>query len=134
MNEMVDEALSILCSTRCICNFGELLHEAWMLKRNLSPQVSNSVVDDLYELAQKNGAIGGKITGAGGGGFLLLFVSPSVQERMRKVFRELIYVPFKFENSGSQIIFHEPSKEDYSSLDRERAFNSVRPFREANEL
>jgi D-glycero-alpha-D-manno-heptose-7-phosphate kinase len=132
MKDMVEEAISILCSHQCICHFGELLHQSWMLKRNLSSQVSNSVLDDLYARAQKCGAIGGKIAGAGGGGFLLLFVPPSAQERMRKALEELIYVPFKLESSGSQIIFYEPSQEDYSILDRARAAGSIRPFREAS--
>lgn len=131
MKEMVDEAISALCSNRCICHFGELLHQNWMLKRELSPHVSNDILDDLYKRAQECGAIGGKMAGAGGGGFLLLFVPPSAQERMRKAFKELIYVPFQLESSGSQIIFYEPSQEDFSTLDRERTTNSIRPFREA---
>jgi D-glycero-alpha-D-manno-heptose-7-phosphate kinase len=130
MNEMVEEALSILSSNRCICNFGDLLHKNWMLKRSLSPHISNGVVDELYEKARAHGALGGKITGAGGGGFLLLFVPLSAQERVKKALKDLIYVPFTFESSGSQIIFYEPSKEDYSALDRDRAINPVIPFRE----
>jgi D-glycero-alpha-D-manno-heptose-7-phosphate kinase len=130
MNEMVQEAIAILCGSRCICNFGELLHKTWMLKRNLSPQISNGAVDQLYERARAHGALGGKITGAGGGGFLLLFVPLSAQEGVKKALKELIYVPFAFESSGSQIIFYEPSKEDYSVLDRDRAINPVTPFRE----
>lgn len=130
MQEMVDEAMAVLCSNRCICNFGELLHKTWMLKRGLSSQVSNSMVDDFYERARTQGAIGGKITGAGGGGFLLLFVPPSAQEQVRRALQELLCVPFKFESSGTQIIFYEPGQEDYASLDRERTVNSIRPFRE----
>lgn len=130
MNKMVQEAITILSGNRCICNFGELLHKTWMLKRSLSPQISNGVVDQVYERAREHGAIGGKITGAGGGGFLLLFVPPSAQERVKKALKELIYVPFALESSGSQVIFYEPSKEDYSALDRDRAINPVTPFRE----
>jgi D-glycero-alpha-D-manno-heptose-7-phosphate kinase len=130
MNEMVQEAIAILCGGRCICNFGELLHKTWMLKRSLSPQISSGAVDHLYERARAHGAIGGKITGAGGGGFLLLFVPLSAQERVRKALKDLICVPFALESSGSQIIFYEPSKEDYSALDRDRANNPVTPFRE----
>jgi D-glycero-alpha-D-manno-heptose-7-phosphate kinase len=132
LKDMVAEAISILCSNRCICHFGELLHRAWMLKRGLGPNVSNGILDELYQRAQKYGAIGGKIAGAGGGGFLLLFAPPSAQERIRKALQELIYVPFKLESSGSQIIFYEPTQEDYSTLDRERTTRSIRPFREAN--
>lgn len=130
MNEMVQESIAILSGSRCICNFGELLHKTWMLKRSLSPQISNGVVDQLYERARAHGALGGKITGAGGGGFLLLFIPPSVQERVRKALKDLIHVPFALESSGSQVIFYEPSKEDYSALDRDRVNNPVTPFRE----
>lgn len=130
MNEMVQEAITILCGSRCICNFGELLHKTWMLKKNLSPQISNGVVDQLYEKARAHGAIGGKITGAGGGGFLLLFVPHSAQKRVKNALKDLINVPFAFESSGSQIIFYEPSKEDYAALDRDRVINPVTPFRE----
>jgi len=134
MNDMVGEALDVLCSNRCICGFGELLHKTWMLKRGLSAQVSNRVVDDLYERARANGAIGGKITGAGGGGFLMLFVPPSAQERVRAALKGLLNVPVKFESSGSQIIFYEPSREDYSALDLERSQNSIQPFKELSSL
>lgn len=130
MNEMVQEAITILCGSRCICNFGELLHKTWMLKKNLSPQISNGVVDQLYERARAHGAIGGKITGAGGGGFLLLFVPHSAQKRVRNALKDLINVPFALESSGSQIIFYEPGKEDYAALDRDRVINPVTPFRE----
>jgi D-glycero-alpha-D-manno-heptose-7-phosphate kinase len=131
MDKMVDNAMDILCSNRCICKFGELLHEAWMLKRGLSSQVSNQEVDGYYEKARANGAIGGKIMGAGGGGFLVLFVPPEAQDCVRQSLKELLYVPVKFESNGSQIIFFGPSKEDFAELDRERAFNnSIKPFRE----
>lgn len=134
MQGMVDEALDVLGSNRCICNFGELLHKSWMLKRGLSSQVSNPVVDELYDQAREHGAIGGKITGAGGGGFLLLFVPPSAQERVRRALQGLLYVPFKFESSGTQVIFFEPIREDYATLDKERTINSIRPFRELTSL
>src|SRR5262249_43087258 len=73
MKELVEEAIDILASGMDIGAFGELLHEAWQSKRSLSPQVSNAEVDDLYDRARSTGALGGKLTGAGGGGFLLLF-------------------------------------------------------------
>ena len=128
MQKMVGEALDALTSNRCICNFGELLHKSWMLKRSLSPNISNGEVDQLYEFARANGAIGGKITGAGGGGFLLLFVPPSAHKRMREALKDLLCVPFKFDSSGSQIIFYEPIKEDFAALDLERTLNAIRPF------
>ena len=134
MQEMVDEAIAVLGSSRCICNFGELLHKTWMLKRGLSAQVSNQVVDELYEQAREHGAMGGKITGAGCCGFLLLFVPPSAQGRVRQALQGLLHVPFKFESSGTQIIFYEPGQEDYATLDKERSINSIQPFRELTTL
>lgn len=113
MNEMVDQAINILNSKQDISDFGKLLHESWSLKRSLSPSVSNSVIDKIYLNALSAGATGGKIIGAGGGGFLLLFVPPSSQARVRKEFNKLIHVPFKFEGQGSQIIFFD-AQEDYS--------------------
>lgn len=129
MKELVDESISILNSGQDITGFGELLHEAWQAKRSLSPSVSNTLVDDIYEQAQSAGAIGGKLTGAGGGGFLLLFVPPSKQKRVRELLSNLIYVPFKFEFSGSQIIFFD-EEEDYSAVEEARSKQSVDPFRE----
>lgn len=120
LNDMVDKALEILSSNRCICSFGELLHESWQVKRSLSDKVSSDRVDELYETARANGAIGGKITGAGGGGFLLLFVPPSAQARVREALKNLLHVPFKFQKSGSEIIFYELEREDYRQLDLER--------------
>lgn len=134
MNGMVEKALDTLCSNRCICHFGDLLHETWLLKRRLSPQVSNRVIDELYERARVNGALGGKITGAGGGGFLLLFVPHGAQSRVRGALKELLYVPFEFESSGSQIIFFAPDKVDYAALDNGKRPGTIKPFRELSSL
>ncbi|TSC88525.1 MAG: putative kinase related to galactokinase and mevalonate kinase [Microgenomates group bacterium Gr01-1014_7] len=113
MNEMVNQALNILNSKQDINDFGKLLHETWSLKRSLSSSVSNSLIDDIYLNALSAGATGGKIIGAGGGGFILLFVPPSHQAKVRKKFNKLIHVPFNFERAGSQIIFFD-QQEDYS--------------------
>jgi len=130
MQKMVDTGVEILSSNSDIREFGELLHETWMLKRDLSSEVSNPVVDDLYRRAQDAGAIGGKITGAGGGGFLLLFVQPSMQKKVREALYKRIHVPFQFESGGSQIIFYEPEREDYSDLEKDRAERAISSFRE----
>jgi len=113
MNKLVDQALDVVSSKKDIKDFGKLLHETWNLKRSLSTSVSNSFIDDIYLKALSKGAIGGKIIGAGGGGFLLLFVPPSHQVKVKKLFSKLIHVPFKFEHKGSQIIFFD-EEEDYS--------------------
>jgi D-glycero-alpha-D-manno-heptose-7-phosphate kinase len=129
MKELIEESISILNSAQGLTSFGELLHEAWQAKRSLSPKVSNSYVDEIYDLAISAGAIGGKLTGAGGGGFLLLFVPPSRQKEVKDTLDKLIYVPFKFEFSGSQIIFFD-QEQDYSTEERTRAGKLVQVFRE----
>jgi len=129
MHQMVGEGLDTLCSNRNICDFGELLHEGWLLKKSLGSMVSNPIVDDLYDRARDAGAIGGKILGAGSGGFLLLFVPPSAQEDVRNALSKLIHVPFKFEHGGSQVIFYEP-QQDYHELERDREERDVDSFRE----
>ncbi len=133
MKDLVDEGLSILNSGKDLNVFGQLLHEAWLAKRSLSAQVSNSQVDELYSRAQAAGAIGGKLTGAGGGGFMLLFVPPDRQEAVKASLDHLINVPFRFEPSGSQIIFYEPGV-DYSAEDEARSGKSIEKFRELTVL
>jgi D-glycero-alpha-D-manno-heptose-7-phosphate kinase len=129
MCEMVTEGISILNSREDIARFGKLLHESWQTKRSLSSKVSNSYVEQLYDQARLAGAIGGKLIGAGGGGFMLLFVPPAVQNKVREKLNKLICVPFKFEFSGSQIIFFDP-EEDYSVEERARAHQAIQAFDE----
>jgi D-glycero-alpha-D-manno-heptose-7-phosphate kinase len=129
MKELVDESITVLNSGQDISGFGELLHEAWRFKRSLSSKVSNSQVDELYNQAMSAGAIGGKLTGAGGGGFLLLFVPPSKQKAVRDRLNKLIHVPFKFEFSGSQIIFYD-EEVDYLAEEKARANQTIKPFQE----
>lgn len=129
LKDMVDESVSIISSNQDITTFGELLHEAWQAKRSLSAKVSNSEVDDIYERAIAAGAIGGKLTGAGGGGFMLLFVPPDKQANVKQKLAQLIHVPFKFEFSGSQIIFFDPET-DYAAAEQARASQPIQAFRE----
>jgi D-glycero-alpha-D-manno-heptose-7-phosphate kinase len=119
MGQMVDEAIEILTGGVNLTAFGELLHEAWLAKRSLSSAVSNGEVDGLYRAALEAGAIGGKLTGAGGGGFLLLFAPPEHQAGVLEALDGCIHVPFEFESGGSQIIFYEPGA-DYEAADRAR--------------
>jgi D-glycero-alpha-D-manno-heptose-7-phosphate kinase len=129
MKELVEESIDILASGMDIRAFGDLLHEAWQAKRSLSAAVSNSEVDELYERARAAGAIGGKLTGAGGGGFLLLFVPPEKQATVMEALDGLLHVPFEFESAGSQIIFYEPGV-DYQKADQARRLQSPVCFRE----
>lgn len=132
MKHLVEESLSILNNGNDIDAFGFLLHEGWQAKRSLSAKVSNSHVDELYEHALSNGALGGKLLGAGGGGFMLLFVPPSEQNRVRDALKQFICVPFHFEFSGSQVIFFDPET-DYSVEDNVRALQEFKFLGELEE-
>ena len=109
LRDMVDEAAIILqTSGRDLDELGHLLHEGWMLKRQLSSKVSNPAIDDLYEAAQAAGALGGKLLGAGGGGFLLLYAPPERHPALRARLSHLISVSFSFDHGGSKIVVYEP--------------------------
>ena len=110
MREMVDEALAILQDPQTsLDEFGKLMDESWKYKRSLSDRVSTPEIDALYSAAIDAGAVGGKILGAGGGGFLLLIVRPELQERVRDRLRRLVHVPFQFEDSGSRVVLYQPN-------------------------
>lgn len=110
MRDLVDQAISVLQSrTAPIEDFGRLLHESWGYKRRLSDKVSNSEIDGLYDAARNMGAIGGKLLGAGGGGFFLLFVHPERQNEIRERFSHLVHVPFRIENAGSRVVLYQPN-------------------------
>jgi D-glycero-alpha-D-manno-heptose-7-phosphate kinase len=110
MHAMVDQAVGILRTpTTPIEEFGLLLHEAWMLKRTLSDRVSTDFIDKIYDTARAAGAIGGKVLGAGGGGFLMFFVPPDRQECVKVALKDLIHVPFRFENAGSRVVLYQPN-------------------------
>ena len=110
MKDMVDEAIQLLQNTSIpIDEFGKLLHQTWLCKRSLSDKVSTSEIDLLYESAIAAGATGGKLLGAGGGGFLLLFVKPERQPQVREKLKHLVHVPFEFEVSGSRVVLYQPN-------------------------
>ena len=134
IGELVNESISVLKSDQDISSFGKLLHKAWVLKRSLSEKVSNGFVDKIYDIARNNGAIGGKLLGAGGGGFFLLFTPPHLQKRVRLALNHLIHVPFDMDNSGSQIIFSELQTEDYSFSEKERDNRVSSSFRELSNV
>lgn len=108
IQQMVDRGVAILASDEDLGEFGRLLHESWQLKRQLSSRVSNADIDDLYQTARRAGAIGGKLLGAGGGGFMLLFVRPEDKARVAEAVGSLIKVPFKFEASGARVVLYQP--------------------------
>lgn len=105
MKELALQARSAL-ESHAFDTFGALLDESWQVKKQLASRVSNSVIDDLYNAARKAGAIGGKISGAGGGGFLLLYCPPRYQDEVRSALSSLRELPFRLEPDGSKVIFH----------------------------
>ena len=110
---LVDEAERILVSRNVpLSEFGKLLDYTWKLKRSVTSSISNSDIDSIYERALEAGALGGKLLGAGGGGFFVFYVEKELQNNVRKALKELTYVPFRFENEGSQVLYFNP--EDYS--------------------
>jgi D-glycero-alpha-D-manno-heptose-7-phosphate kinase len=110
MRALVDQAIALLQSPATpIEEFGKLLHESWTYKRRLSDKVSTSGIDEIYESARKLGALGGKLLGAGGGGFFLLFARPEQQRKIREKLSHLVHVPFRFENGGSRVVLYQPS-------------------------
>lgn len=121
MHRMVKESLDILQDeTEDLLSFGELLHESWQLKKSLSEKVSSPQINEIYEKAIQAGAVGGKLLGAGGGGFMLFFVPLNKQEAVKQALSCLLHVPFRFENSGSTIIVHQPT--GFSSLRETESF------------
>jgi len=111
LGALVDQGIAALSGDGDIAYFGELLHEAWQIKRSLSASVSTSHIEEIYEAARSAGASGGKVLGAGGGGFMIFFAPPAKQAAVRASLRGLIHVPFRFESSGSQIVFFDPQEE-----------------------
>lgn len=110
MREMVDEAVAILADSRVsLDEFGKLLDLGWKYKRSLSDRVSTPEIDRIYEEAKRAGAIGGKILGAGGGGFMLLFAKPERHAAIRERLKDLVHVNFNFDDSGSRVVLYQPN-------------------------
>jgi D-glycero-alpha-D-manno-heptose-7-phosphate kinase len=113
IKDMVDEAVSILGSDGDLDPFGKLLHSYWENKKKLNAKSSSSHIDAIYDRAMKAGALGGKILGAGSGGFILFFIQPERRHLIVDELNDLLHVPFRFENGGSQVIyFNEISGEE----------------------
>jgi D-glycero-alpha-D-manno-heptose-7-phosphate kinase len=104
MRRMVDEALVLLEGTGDIDQFGSMLDEAWQRKRSLSDGVSNESIDTVYRKARQAGALGGKLLGAGGAGFMVLYVPPDRQHDVSAALDSLLCVPFKFETTGATLL------------------------------
>jgi D-glycero-alpha-D-manno-heptose-7-phosphate kinase len=106
MRTYVDDAVSIL-SNGSLDDFGRLLNESWMLKRELSPKVTTPMIDIIYKNAMDHGALGGKLLGAGGAGFMVLYVPEERQQEVREALYGILEVPFQFESEGSTLIYYD---------------------------
>ncbi len=108
MQALVGEGIEVLANGNDLRAFGDLLDESWQLKRSISDAVSTATVDEIYARARAAGAIGGKLLGAGGGGFMLLFVEPAKRAAVSAALGDYLQIPFRFERSGSRIVLFEP--------------------------
>ena len=123
MQAMVDDAIGIVTGTGPIAEFGKLIHEGWEIKRTLASAIAPAFVNEIYDTARKHGALGGKLLGAGGGGFMLLFAKPENHVAILEALSSLLVVPIELERAGSHLIFYEP--QNYSRTVRHglRQFN-----------
>ena len=111
MYELVDEAEAILTNKeRDLDDFGRLLDLTWKLKKGTGSAISTGSIDELYEKGMTAGALGGKLLGAGGGGFLVFYVQPEKQEAVKEAMKDLMYIPFKFEDGGTMVIHYSPEE------------------------
>jgi D-glycero-alpha-D-manno-heptose-7-phosphate kinase len=122
MLALVHEAETIVTNpNRPLDEFGRLLHESWQIKRTLTQKISNSSIDEIYRVGLSAGALGGKLLGAGGGGFMLFYVSPDRRAMLRARLKDLLCVPFAFSNRGSHVVVYEPGELYAESLTQERS-------------
>lgn len=111
MYQLVGEAEGILTNKQAdLDEFGRLLDHTWKLKRQTGSRVSTDTIDELYSCGMNAGAMGGKLLGAGGGGFLIFYVTPEYQQQVREAMKDLLYIPFQFENSGTKVIYYQPEE------------------------
>lgn len=111
MYDLVNDAEAVLTDkSQDLDDFGRLLDVTWKLKKGTGSAISTGSIDELYEKGLSAGALGGKLLGAGGGGFLVFYVQPEKQSAVREAMKDLMYIPFKFENGGTRVIHYSPEE------------------------
>jgi D-glycero-alpha-D-manno-heptose-7-phosphate kinase len=111
MRSLVDSAADILLNPKTpLLELGELMHQSWQLKRELAASVSNSQIDEIYDAGRAAGAVGGKLLGAGGGGFMVLLVDPEKRNQVRERLKKLVHVNVGFDTEGSKIVIYQPEE------------------------
>jgi len=119
---LVDEAEAIVTNpSRTLNEFGRLLHESWQIKRTLTQKITNAAIDEIYEAGLSAGALGGKLLGAGGGGFMAFFVPPERRKALRERLKNLLSIPFSFSTRGSHVVLYEPEEAYDQALAYERS-------------
>ena len=109
MLDLVDVAEGVLADkSKDLAEFGRLLDTTWRLKRGAGGQVSTGAIDALYERGMNAGALGGKLLGAGGGGFLVFYVEPDARDSVREAMGDLLHIPFEFEDGGTSVVYYDP--------------------------
>ncbi len=109
MLTLVDNAERVLTDKNAdLDDFGRMLDHTWKLKRQTGSAVSTNSIDELYDKGMTAGALGGKLLGAGGGGFLVFYVQPEYQDSVRLAMRDLLHIPFEFEDGGTRVIHYTP--------------------------
>jgi D-glycero-alpha-D-manno-heptose-7-phosphate kinase len=122
MRQLVDEAEGVVASSSApLDDFGKLMNESWQIKRSLTNKISNANIDEVYEAGLSAGALGGKLLGAGGGGFMLFYVPPERRKALRERLKNLLCVPFRFSSKGSHVVVYEPEEAYDQSLTDERS-------------
>ena len=132
MYEMVNEALGIIKSGS-LDDLGLLLNESWQIKKNVSKNITNKNIDLIYQLAISQGALGGKLLGAGGGGVIIFYAPEHAHKKIKSVLKKLLYIPITFENEGSQIIYNLPQKQ-YVEEEKMRSKNFLKKFKELSNI
>jgi len=128
LHQLVGEAEAIVSNPgRSLDEFGRLLHEGWKIKRTLTGKISSPTIDDIYEAGLGAGALGGKLLGAGGGGFMLFYVPPERREALRARLNKLLCVPIAFSNRGSDVVVYEPEEvyEKFLASERRNIYAQV---------
>jgi D-glycero-alpha-D-manno-heptose-7-phosphate kinase len=121
MLQLVSEAEAVITSPSCpLDEFGRLLHEGWQIKRSLTQKISTASIDEIYQAGLSAGALGGKLLGAGGGGFMLFYVPPERREALRMRLKKLLCIPVAFSSRGSHVVVYEPEEVYDRSLIDER--------------
>lgn len=121
MLQLVDEAEAIVTNpNRPLNDFGRLLHESWKIKRTLTQRITNAALDEIYDAGLRAGALGGKLLGAGGGGFMLFFIPAERRKALRERLKNLLCIPFSFSTRGSHVVVYEPEDLYDPALTNER--------------